>query len=297
MFELNSDWPGEDIILALTKASTGLFIWASTAAQFMAEGQHPDQQLRLLLRPHPKEAEAALDQLYAIALGSACNWNNYEITDVFRAVLGAIVIGREPLTHTSLDRLLGLSGYQASRFILARFHCLIRWDPAQPARTLHASFADYLTDIRRSGNQPWFIGSSTHHLRLVTGCFQIMKQELRFNICNLDTSHLSNADVPEIEARITQYISPHLLYACRFWSDHLQETIFSADCALGVNDFLNQRFLFWLEALSLTGQVRLATPALVATGNWAEVCWTLYLFPHAKTTSAAARWKNRSICR
>jgi hypothetical protein len=270
-FELPLDWPGENAIQALTNTSAGLFIWVFTAVKFMAEGRHPEPQLRVLLRPHPKEAEAALDQLYATALGIVGNWDNVEVADGIRSILGAIIVGREPLTDTSIDHILGLSGYQASRFVLDRFRCLIRWEKGHPARTLHASFADYLTDARRSGSQPWFIDPSLLHRHLVTGCFQIMKEELKFNICNLDTSHLSNKDVPDVDALIKAHISPHLSYSCRFWSDHLRETVFSAEGLLKVKEFLNQRFLFWLEVLSLTGQLRLSSSALSAVATWAEV--------------------------
>ncbi|KIM82890.1 hypothetical protein PILCRDRAFT_7772 [Piloderma croceum F 1598] len=45
IFQLASDWPGEEKIEALTQSSAGLFIWASTAIKFIAEGLHPEQQL------------------------------------------------------------------------------------------------------------------------------------------------------------------------------------------------------------------------------------------------------------
>jgi hypothetical protein len=49
VFELLSDWPGDVIICDLMKWSTGLFIWASMAVNFIAKGYDPWEQLKILL--------------------------------------------------------------------------------------------------------------------------------------------------------------------------------------------------------------------------------------------------------
>jgi hypothetical protein len=273
IFRLASDWPGGEKIQALTRSSAGLFIWASTAIKFVAEGQHPDQQLRILLRPHPREAESALDSLYATALDAAGQWDRDEVAADFRAVLGAIIAAREPLSDTTIDHILGLDGPRSSMYFLRRLRCLLQWTQGQVAKTLHASFADYLTDARRCGSQPWFIEISDHHRHLALGCFRIMKAELKFNICKLDTSYVANDDVRDLHARIKNHISTHLSYACRFWADHLRETTRSDvnEFLPDVHDFLSHRFLFWLEVLSLVKEVRIASPALLSTAEWALV--------------------------
>jgi hypothetical protein len=51
-----------------------------------------------------------------------------------------------------------------------------------------------------------------------------MKAGLQFNICNLETSHLQNDDVHDLAERVKKYVPEHLLYACRFWGDHLTAT-------------------------------------------------------------------------
>ena len=271
VFQLAPDWPGEEKMEALTKSSAGLFIWASTAIKFIAEGHHPDQQLNILLRPHPREAEAALDALYETALGAASKWDTNEVASDFCAVLGAIITAREPLSDTTLDHILGLHGARSSTFILSRLHCLLQWTQGQAAKVQHASFADYLTDVSRCGSRPWFIDVSAHHQSLALGCFQIMKEGLKFNICELETSHVSNDDVFDLDDRIQSHVPVYLAYACRFWADHLQETKFTTGTLSDLDDFLSHRFLFWLEVLSLTKEVHIASPALLSTAEWALV--------------------------
>jgi hypothetical protein len=150
-------------------------------------------------------------------------------------------------------------------------HCLFQWTQGQAAKILHASFADYLTDSHRCGNQPWFIDVSAHHELLALGCFQIMKAELKFNICDLETSYVSNDNVHDLNARIQNHIPIYLSYACRFWADHLQETKVTTMTLSDVDDFLSQQLLFWLEVLSLVKEVHIASQALLSTAAWALV--------------------------
>jgi hypothetical protein len=154
---------------------------------------------------------------------------------------------------------------------LSRLRCLFQWTQGQAAKTLHASFADYLTDAHRCGSQPWFIDVSAHHELLALGCFQIMKAKLKFNICDLDTSYISNDNVHDLNARVQDHIPIYLSYACRFWADHLQETKFTPMALLDVDDFLSHQLLFWLEVLSLVKEIYIASPALLSTANWALV--------------------------
>ena len=271
IFQLASDWPGEEKIRALTQSSAGLFIWASTAIKFIAEGPHPDPQLNVLLNPHPREAESALDALYSTALCASGNWDRHGVAADFCAVLGVIVTAREPLSDITIDHVLGFDGPRSSTFILSRLHCLLQWTQGQAARPLHASFADYLTDPNRCGGQPWFIDVSVHHELLARGCFQIMKAELKFNICHLKTSYVFNDNVPDLNARIQDHIPVYLSYACRFWADHLQETKCTPTALSDVDDLLCHQLLFWLEVLSLIKGVHTASPALLSTTDWALV--------------------------
>ena len=266
IFRLPSEWPGEDKIQALERSSAGLFIWASTAVKFIAGGRHPNQRLEVLLVPHPREAESALDSLYATALDAAGEWDRDST-----AVLGAVVTAREPLLDTMIDNMLGLDGYRSSTFILSRLRCLLQWSPGQPVRTLHASFADYLTDPKRCGNQPWFIDMPSHHHGLALSCFRIMNVELKFNICGLETSHVPNDQVLDLPTRIQKYISNHLSYACRLWSEHLHRTDCKPDVLACLDKFLRRQLLYWLEVLSFIKAIHIGSPALSSVVDWIGV--------------------------
>ena len=280
--ELPCDWPGEERIQALTASSEGLFIWASTAMKFIESGYNPEQRLNILLDSRPRsKTKSPLDVLYSTALGVATKWDEDEDCAAFRAVLGAIVVGRTPLSDTTLDLFLGLDGFRSSRHILKHLRCLLHWDAGHTVRILHASFADYLADPDRCGSHPWFIKISHHHHAFALACFQQMKAGLRFNICHLETSHLLNDCVSDLDVRIKNHIPDHLSYACRFWADHLQETRFDPGSLAYLEDFLYVRLLHWLEIMSLIKEMFLASQALKSAVDWTKV--TLYNFLNLPT--------------
>ena len=64
-----------------------------------------------------------------------------------------------------------------------------------------------------------------------------------------------------------------LEYACRLWYKHLVVKHQAADVISALCYFLEQKFLFWLEVLSVLGTVGDAVHTLNATIKWlSEVC-------------------------
>ena len=86
----------------------------------------------------------------------------------------------------------------------------------------------------------------------------------------------ANSDIGDLKQRIEQHIDPALIYACRSWHVHLVDRSTTSVDALGItlaiHNFLETKFLFWLEVLSILGVVRNAVDALQAVVDWLEVC-------------------------
>ena len=270
--KLAPDWPGKARVGNLAKLSAGLFIWASLAVNLIMDAYDPDDQLEVLLRAGSHEtAEAGLDDLYATVLRAAGKWDTDAFLTAFHAIMGMVVAGRIPLSDDNIDRLLGPDGHRSSSAMLSRFRCLLIWNPGKPVRVLHASFADYLTDRHRSGQQPWFIDLAAANNKLVLACLQLMKTGLHFNICALETSHLSNEDVPGLAQCVETAIPSHLAYACQFWADHLCAAPGDNGLTSALHDFVHDSLFYWLEALSLLDKVVLASPSLLKAARWSRV--------------------------
>ncbi|KAJ7108201.1 hypothetical protein C8R44DRAFT_884965 [Mycena epipterygia] len=265
---LGSAWPGDERGQALVHRSGGLFIWASTATRFLND-YDPDDRLKTLLTDDPTHG-VNLDGLYTVALQNSGNWmSNRTFALDAHAVLACVVLGRVPMSDTTIDMLL-YSGQQRSSGVLKFLGCLIQWSPGKEARTLHASFADYLMDPTRSGGEPWFIDPNTEHHSLSVGCLRILEQELQFNVCELEDSHFRNADVVDMSKRVADKISPQLSYASRFFFDHIRETPVDKAIMEGIESFLHCKFLYWLEVLSLLGRIPIVAAGLGAAAHYAE---------------------------
>ncbi|KAJ7208639.1 WD40 repeat-like protein, partial [Mycena pura] len=255
----NDHWPESQSLQTLAEYAGGLFIWAATACNLILDAYEPDDALNKLLAKD-SNVENNLDGLYTVALETSGKWNDVNFAIKAAAVLAAVVLARVPLTDKSLDSLLGFLPGDSAK-VLSQLGCVIQWAPNQTARTLHASFADYLVSSKRSGTQPWFVNAALGHRYLAQGCLEVLQKELQFNICNLESSYVLNSEVKDLETRIQQFISPELSYASRFWTSHLDgvEIAEQTDSILvAVKNCFPGHFLYWLEVLSLLGYVNIA---------------------------------------
>ncbi|EJD08012.1 WD40 repeat-like protein [Fomitiporia mediterranea MF3/22] len=254
----------------LSRAADGLFIWASTAIKVVSNSDDPFRKLDELVSDI--RSLNGLDNLYATVLEqSGIAWEDPKSVEQFGKVLGLILFGKEPVSGDDINDILNL-GKGKSHLTLQRLHSVLSYEPGKPVRLHHASFADYLLSAERSGNGRWFIDTNVQRHTLAARCFDVMKQSLRFNICNLETSFIRNDDVPDLKDRITENIPSYLLYACRFWAEHLRDIPYSVDVACKLTDFANKYMLYWFEVLSLTKQFsRIFGRALLNAVMWTSV--------------------------
>ena len=139
-------------------------------------------------------------------------------------------------------------------------------DQNRPIIPLHTSFRDFLINKEKSGE--FCVGLRDAHLQLAHSCLNLLLKDLKFNICNLESSYLANKDIKNLRSRVDKHIPPALSYACRFWDDHLEHIGFETDLFGKLRTFFEKKLLFWLEALSLTSNVGLASAACSALNVW-----------------------------
>ena len=275
-------WPEDEILQALCDQAAGLFIWATTALAFLHVQIQRDGEECLddVLIQLTAEGMKDIDMLYQGILQTAFQQQDDSWAwEKFRRIVGTIVILREPLRLSALAELLDLQKPGTTKRIdLYRFVRRLRpvlMVGAEPTidenavPRLHKSFFEFITSDRVHDH--WRIIKSDAEKNLVLACFRVMKTGLHFNICQLETSHLRNVDVYDLDARVNKAILPHLSYACRFWAEHLRWTTCEVQILREVHDFMYIRFLNWLEVLSLINQLNIATRVLSFVGKWTEV--------------------------
>ena len=276
-------WPTEKDVDQLCEQAAGLFVYAVATVRFIGWGNiSPRKQLKRLLQvpestTHQGKTElnpkSTLDSLYTAILQGGFGADDPENDQETRSILGAIVLATNPLSPSSISTLLGFDTSDVC-YQLSLVHSLVlQGDSDHPVKPFHKSFPDFITDPARCIDQRFYLSPPHHHHELLKGCFELINQTLEKNMCKLPDA-ITNSEVKDLKERTEQYINPALQYACKSWYTHLanEKTVYSATISTAIDHFLREKFLFWLEVLSVLGVTKEAVNALGAAKKWLEVC-------------------------
>ncbi len=269
-------------IEALAVKAEGLFQWAAVASELILDpparfGYDGETCIKYLLGPSTsRSGQDPLDKLYKEVL----EWyfTDQDARVLFRSVVGPLITSIEPLSIRSLITLRHVSLNNdhdaAVTGLLIRLGSLLSnvnsSDKSLPIIPLHTSFRDFVTNKDKSGD--FYVDVRDAHHQLALYCLDLLLNCLKFNICNLETSYLANNDVKDLNTRVDQHIPPVLSYACRFWDDHFKHTDFKMDLFEKVEKLFKEKLLFWLEALSLTRNIGLASLTFATLNMWLVSC-------------------------
>ncbi|KEP47832.1 putative vegetative incompatibility protein HET-E-1 [Rhizoctonia solani 123E] len=278
--------PTEDQIIQLAKQSGKLFIYASTLVRYISPRSirvPSKSRLQRILGMNTQHAQTGngqldslyreLDQLYSTVLEIAFaeDLEDLERT-IVRDILETVVCVKEPISVETLAGLLGYANEEVSYWLSCLHSVLHVPESGGLISALHASFPEYLLNPSRAG-QMYCCDESQRNGTLARNCFDIMKLQLRFNICNLGSSFVADNDVPDLQVHVKHSISSALSYACRFWGDHLRvvRLPISNDFHDMLGDFLSVHFLFWIEVMNLTKYIGIAVATLHQARLWLQV--------------------------
>ena len=285
-------WPSDDQLDSLCRRAAGFFVYAVATVNFLKHKfKHPSDRLDIIMESpectaHEGKAElkvyTSLDSLYTSILQDAFRQNDIDDDAMVRSVLSAVVLVANPLSTHAIATLTGFDCNTVQSLLESVQSLLaLHEDIDHPIQPFHKSFSDFITDPVRCTDLRFYIPPD-YHAELVIRCLELMGKSLKENMCSLPDYAL-NSEVLDLQERIKESgIRGGLEYACRLWHTHLQtNTDQIADVISALRDFLEGKFLFWLEVLSVLGVVGDAARALNATMKWLnEVC----------SNSRIARW-------
>ena len=281
-------WPTEEQLDLLCERAAGLFVYAVATVKFVdKQSANPMERLKLLLRsPEANEREGrtrfnrntTLDSLYTSVLRGAFGDDEDPDNDPnVRSVLGAMILAANPISSSTIAMLLCLDPHWDVFLLLSSAQSLliIQEDINYPVRPFHKSFPDFIVDPNRCTDRRFHVSPAHHHSQLLVSCLNLMGRSLEKNMCKL-LDGVINLDVKDLKERTEHYIDPALQYACKSWHTHLIGEHATSPDMVGITSalrrFLESNFLFWLEVLSVLGDVRVAVDALRAAAGWLEVC-------------------------
>lgn len=234
--------------------------------------RHVEEQRKLLTKLldasqsastiRPQHATATLDALYLQILREALHPDDKE-KDLFQRrldVLHAFLCTIERTSTSVVTHLLGAQtdtdpGTQnesLADYVLGRLHAVL-YTQGDQVLAFHKSFPDFIFDKERS--REFYCNQASFHHRLAEGCFNIMLDELRFNIAQIADSSVLDRDNLTLKASIEQHVIPSLRYTSRSWSKHLSAAapIDWTSLPNHLHAFLHLPILFWIEVMNLLG--------------------------------------------
>jgi hypothetical protein len=257
---LGTDWPGHANINRLVTMSGNLFIWAATVCRYVSKGGRLVKNRLLSVlesRYAPGEPNSALDQIYLTVLENAISDDlsdeeKVDVTNQLRLTLGTIAVLFAPLSVAGLSHLLGYETEEVE-LTLADLHSIldIPSGTERPIRLHHPSFRDFLYDRSRC-NESLFVDQTVTHSILAERSLSVMSG-LRKDLCGVKSPGTLVEDVST--ALVTQHLFSALQYMCRYWLDHVEHAQMRLDDDGPVHRFLQEYYLYWMEAMGLTGKV------------------------------------------
>ena len=257
------EWPGKDRIQRLVELAGQLFIFAFTITRYISED---DARERLtLILGQDKSLLIDLQGTYLPILNQLITQDDEQQNQTrianFKTIVGSIVLLNNPLSASSLSQLLAIHVGKIDR-ILRPLHSVLnipttvdrRLDPDTAITLFHLSFRDFLVDATIQNSNRFWIDEVQTHNALAFKCIRLLSSGiLKEDICDVRKPGIRRANVTK--EYITQYLPDAVVYACRYWIDHV---ISSGGQGTNDNDhifeFLKKHFLHWMEAMSWLGK-------------------------------------------
>lgn len=266
------DWIEQNSVVKLTKKADGLFIYAATACRFLdaydfADEESRQERLDLIFddevetdAPQQKIDEIYLKVLAFPHLAKSTRSAKSRFHALIGKILGFISVFFEPVSASSLSELLSLEK-QKLNDKLRQLHSVVDvpQEESSPLGLVHLSFRDFLLSEERSSELPFRVDEISMHRAVLERCLDLMSRDLRQDMCELILPARLVSDVPR--DRIDRRIPRYLQYACRYWVDHLARLSDAQRSDAGLKDdgkihtFLLDKFMFWLEAMSLMQEI------------------------------------------
>ena len=261
--------------------TSGLFIYAATIVKYLVSRGRSEQKsflTTLLAFSNSSNLQSLstgmpftlLDTLYSQILDKAFRdfspkENGWE--DRLSIIHTFLCTAERTSTSVVADLLFTSDYTDVAEKLLSDLHAVLYREHGQ-VLAYHKSFSDFILDRNRSGN--FWCNQTMHHRLLADACFRCMKDGLRFNITNIPSSFVLDADDPMLVDAIKENIPPVLSYSSRNWSYHLSAAASIIPDGLHdtISDFLRLHALFWIEAMNLLGCRGLCGLMLQTVHDW-----------------------------
>jgi hypothetical protein len=249
----------EDQISQLAARADGLFIWASTAAQFIIDANNPSKLFADLMRS--TLPDQPLDTLYTSILANACDRIGRNEQQQFINVLRLICVAREPLDVKAIDELLDLGSESetsvSGSFVVRLSSVLSDGRDGKAVQALHPTFIEFLP--RWHYQDQAIIAVHNAESLLAQGCLAILlSNKLKYDILDVvqpKTFPPMNKEIEDLEQRIQTTVGSGLRYAAVHALSHVVSCLQEEKIINQLEQFFERKLLFWVELMSYFGKI------------------------------------------
>jgi len=262
----------------LVPRTAGIFIWATTVADFLK--LDPEGRFAMLEKGDGKGLKGLYPLYSTIVKASFGHDLEEEEIGAVTSVIGAMIFAKKPLDDNLLITLpqVKVPDLDVNRLGLIRKGLASVIDSGPILHFHHRSFEDLLLSKFFQQELPEFsaVQDRGHHERqLAVLCLKTLaSSKLHFNMCNLESSIIKNVDIPPT---VKSIISPLISYSSLFWADYIIQTPSDEKMMKAMKFVMYEKLLFWLEVMSLTGNVYEAYLILKKASSWKVCLWVISL--------------------
>jgi hypothetical protein len=271
-------WPTDEQLDLLSKRADGFFLFAVATINYLDHlVEDPPVRLDAIVKSPQStafegatklQAYGSLDSLYMSVLKKSFRPNEVGDDPAVRLVLGTVILAEKPLSSSAIASLTGLTRTKVQRILeLVRPLLVLPTDPHRPVGRFHKAFTDFITDPSRCTDPRFHVPPDS--IEFFMCCIGRVRKSLKSNVCST-SNYTLNSEVESLSEMMKESeVSGGLEYACRFWYKHLVATgRQDPDVLSALRNFLEEKFVFWLETLSVLGAVGDAAHALTTTLRW-----------------------------
>ncbi|KAH8798569.1 quinon protein alcohol dehydrogenase-like superfamily [Flagelloscypha sp. PMI_526] len=247
------------IIHELTARSDGLFIFASTLVKHLAPTPgfmtrlEIQERLRQILKPVHQREEVGLDALYDHILHDALSLEKLGPEGLKQRliILQAVVSMEQATTARVISDFLGYDVEDVIGIVNGLHSVLFTRGADEPIYIIHASFRDFVVS---QAQEPFKCDPSSIQNRLAQSCLSWMQANLKFNICDIKSSFISNDNLPAPLDSIRE----SLAYASRHWWAHVMRCTEAAQKEMrpDISELMEKKGIFWIEVMTFLGDER-----------------------------------------
>ena len=271
IWHLNTPWPEESDFNKVISRAKGLFIFIKALVLALERCGDPEESLKGALQDSASTGLESLYELYSSILKAQITHKNTE----FQQVIGVLLTTSpyRALCDETIAELAGVKPNLVKRWVDVLSSLLYRDEAANRGiRVRHLSVYDFFV----SDHYDHRVNIRDADVQLGIACLKTMVTQLRFNICKLEDSRLTNADIKDLPSRVKQNVSDPLQYSCLHWLSHLRLPPDNHDQRTlvlgGLKNFFEGLYpLFWVEVLSIIGVVPIGATGLRRLLSWVRV--------------------------